>query len=410
MAALDCRATMAYMSAPIHDSAELNAEIVSIGTELLLGEITDTNASWLAGQLPALGIPVYRIQQVGDNQQRLALTLEQAWQRANLLILTGGLGPTEDDLTREAIAEVVGEQMTVIPALEIELRAFFARRGRKMPERNVKQATSIPSATVLDNPIGTAPGWFVRHHGKILAAMPGVPVEMRRMWSEQVVPKLLPFPRGGSIVSRTLKIIGLGESRVEELLGDLVRGANPTVATYAKNDGIHVRVAARAADSHQAASLIGPIETQIRGIFGDYMYGTDDQSLDRSVGHLLEQTGRTIAVAEAGSEGSVCASLSGPAFKGGFVEPALQGDLDIAGIEEFTVKKARRAADSYLATIGVACAISPQAGGAVRISATVVEGLRVLSTTEDQNIAASDIARRALLLVIQVLRQHLLEK
>ena len=256
---------------------EMQAEIVSIGTELLLGEITDTNAAWIARQLPALGIPLYRCSQVGDNLARLVETLREGWGRANLLILSGGLGPTEDDLTREAIATLLGESMAVVPALERELRAFFAGRNRAMPERNVKQATLIPSAGTLANPIGTAPGWWVASGGRYIAAMPGVPVEMRRMWSEQVTPRLLALPRGGAIVSRTLKILGIGESAVEEQLGELVRGANPTVATYAKSDGIHVRIAARARDDAQARSLIAGAEGQIRALFGQSIYGADDE-------------------------------------------------------------------------------------------------------------------------------------
>src|SRR5438552_455466 len=168
----------------------MRAEIVSIGTELLLGTITDTNASFLAQRLANLGINCFYVSQVGDNLGRLVDTLERASERSELVITTGGLGPTQDDLTREAISTLLGEPMVVQPDLERELRAFFERRGVEMPERNLKQATLIASAEVLHNPVGTAPGWWVsRPHEdgtKVIVSMPGVPFEMKRMWESEV--------------------------------------------------------------------------------------------------------------------------------------------------------------------------------------------------------------------------------
>src|ERR671931_200175 len=143
----------------------MRAEILSIGTELLLGQIVDTNANYLAQQLPPLGLDLYYVSQIGDNLQRLADAMRRGLERSDVIICSGGVGPTEDDLTREAIAEVLGETPTVQPELEAELRAFFERRGRTMPARNVKQATTIPSATYLPNPVGTAPGWWVETAG-----------------------------------------------------------------------------------------------------------------------------------------------------------------------------------------------------------------------------------------------------
>src|SRR5215469_12196089 len=199
----------------------MRAEILSIGTELLLGQIVDTNANFLAQQLPPLGLDLYYVSQLGDNLARLAAAFEQALQRSDVVITSGGLGPTEDDLTREAIAQVLGEQATVQPEMERDLREFFARRGRAMPERNVKQATLIPSAQVLRNPIGTAPGWWVEYDRRVIASMPGVPHEMHKMWDEQVQPRLARLISGGVIVSRTLKLAGIGESHAEEAVGYL---------------------------------------------------------------------------------------------------------------------------------------------------------------------------------------------
>src|SRR5438445_8189027 len=191
----------------------MRAEILSCGTELLLGHITDTNATFLAQSLSALGIDLYFVSQVGDNQGRIVETLPRAWERSDLIIMTGGLGPTEDDLARESISALLGETMQVDPILENELRNYFSNRRIRMPERNVKQATLIPSAKVLPNPVGTAPGWWVEKDGHVVVAMPGVPVEMRKMWEEQAVPRLQSrLPGGGVILSRTLKCIGIGES------------------------------------------------------------------------------------------------------------------------------------------------------------------------------------------------------
>ncbi|HEY0582229.1 MAG TPA: molybdopterin-binding protein, partial [Chloroflexota bacterium] len=213
----------------------MKAEILSIGTELLLGQIVDTNAQFLAQQLPALGLDLYYVSQVGDNLQRLADAFRRGLERSDVIVTSGGLGPTEDDLTREAIAEAFGEPLQIQPDLERDLRAFFQHRGRTMPERNVKQATTIASGTYLPNPIGTAPGWWVERDGKVIISMPGVPHEMHKMWAEQAEPRLARLITGGAIVSRLLKLAGIGESHAEEALGDLTRSTNPTLATYAKN-------------------------------------------------------------------------------------------------------------------------------------------------------------------------------
>src|SRR5690349_10971810 len=191
----------------------MRSEIISCGTELLLGHITDTNATYLAQSLASLGIDLYFVSQVGDNLGRIIETLRRAWERSDLVIMTGGLGPTEDDLTREAISALLSETMQVDPQLEAELRSNFSSRHISMPERNLKQATLIPSARALHNPRGTAPGWFVEKEAHIIVAMPGVPREMYRMWEEEAVPQLASYT-GGSIFTRIFRVSGLGESAV----------------------------------------------------------------------------------------------------------------------------------------------------------------------------------------------------
>src|SRR6266536_6452360 len=264
----------------------VRAEIISCGTELLLGHITDTNATFLAQSLSALGIDLYFASQVGDNLGRIVETLRRAWERSDLIIMTGGLGPTEDDLARESISALLCETMQVDRGLEAELRRMFATRSASMPERNVKQATLIPSAQALPNPYGTAPGWWVEKDGHIIVAMPGVPREMYRMWENEVIPRLAPFT-GGLIFTRILRVWGLGESAVEERLGSVIHSNNPTVATYAKSDAIDVRITAKAETREQSEQQVAEMETQIRLILGHYIFGVDRDTLQIVIGKQL---------------------------------------------------------------------------------------------------------------------------
>lgn len=301
----------------------MRAEIVSIGTELLLGTITDTNASYLAQRLAILGIDCYYVSQVGDNLGRLVDTLERAWERSDLVIATGGLGPTQDDLTREAISALLDEPMVVQPALERDLRAFFERRGVEMPERNLKQATLIASAEVLPNPVGTAPGWWVSRSGKdggrTIVSMPGVPFEMKRMWEHEVEPRLIDRSRG-VILSRTLKTLGLGESAVESKVQDLMNGSNPTLAPYAKQDGVHLRITAKASEAAEAERLIAGLESEVKARLGEAIYGADDDTPHGAVRRLLSGLGYRYTLLEVGPPvvGSIAPLL-------GDVEPGDRG-------------------------------------------------------------------------------------
>ncbi|HET6319202.1 MAG TPA: competence/damage-inducible protein A [Chloroflexota bacterium] len=288
----------------------MRAEILSVGTELLLGQIVDTNANYLAQQLPSLGLDLYYVSQVGDNLQRLADVFSRALERSDVVISTGGVGPTEDDLTREAIATVMGEELRVQPELERQLREFFARRGRTMPERNVKQATTIPSGTFLPNPIGTAPGWWVERDGRVIISMPGVPHEMRKMWEEQAQPRLAKLLSGGVIVSRTLKLAGIGESHAEEALGELTRSINPTLATYAKSDGIHLRLTAKAASQVEASALLDAFEPRVRERVSEWLYGTESDDFPSVVGALLRSRNLSLAIAESATGGQLAALIT----------------------------------------------------------------------------------------------------
>ncbi len=287
----------------------MRAEILSCGTELLLGHITDTNATFLAQNLAPLGVDLFFVSQVGDNQQRIVETLRRAWERSDLIIMTGGLGPTEDDLARESISALLGETMQVDSELEAELRSKFARIGSSMPERNLKQATLIPSASSLLNPRGTAPGWWVEKDGRIIVAMPGVPHEMYRMWEQEAVPRLAAH-LGGVIFTRILRVYGLGESSVEERLGGLIHNTNPTVATYAKTDAIDVRITAKSTTGEEAERLVSETETKARQVLGDYIFGTDKDTLASVTGTLLQARHQTLGVMESITGGLLASTIT----------------------------------------------------------------------------------------------------
>ena len=287
---------------------DLRAELLSIGTELLLGEIVDTNSAYLAGRLARLGIDLLHMSTVGDNLGRATEAVRRAAERSDLVVCTGGLGPTEDDLTREAIAAALGEAPAVDPALEAELRAWFAGRGgAPMPERNRKQAWLIPSARALPNPLGTAPGWDVRHGATRIVAMPGVPREMTRMWEVEIEPSLA---QGTVLRSRTLKLLGIGESNVEEALDELVHSTAPTVATYAKNDGVHIRIADKGADVTAVQARIEAMDRTIRDRLGPYVWGGDDETLGRVVGRGLAARSWRLAVGEGLTGGDIARALT----------------------------------------------------------------------------------------------------
>jgi len=301
----------------------VKAEIISIGTELLLGEITDTNASYLASQLPLLGIDLYWISQVGDNQARLAEVLRRAWQRSELILTTGGLGPTDDDLTREAIAEMLGEELAIEPTLERGLRERYAHWGVEMPLSNLRQATIIPSAEPIINERGTAPGWWVKGDGRILVAMPGPPEELQEMWQQSVQPRL----RQGSasiIISKTFKTFGLSEATVGEMVAPLTSLSNPTLGVYAKTDSIQLRLTAKAESRELAEKKIAEGEVGIRARLGQYIWGTDNDTLETVVARLLVERGLSLAIMEDYGGGWLAASLANISdskdfFKGGLV-------------------------------------------------------------------------------------------
>ncbi len=409
----------------------MKAELVSIGTELLLGEILDTNAQYLGARLPALGIDLFYMSKVGDNLGRLSEVIERAWGRSDLVLTTGGLGPTEDDLTREAIAQVLGEEAAVDPELERALREFFARRGVTMPERNVKQAMLIPSARAIPNPRGTAPGWWVERRGRIIVAMPGPPSEMERMWEKEVAPELERRHPGAVLIARTLKTVGVGEGRIDEIVSPLLKSTNPSIGVYARADGVQLRIAAKAPTKDEALRLIEPVETEMRRLLGDVVWGADDDTLEGVVGTLLEEHGLTLATMESCTGGLLANSItnipgSSAYFRGGLVsyatEMKIAWGVDPAIIEqhgvisaECAMAMARAARDRLGADVGVGitgvAGPDPQDGqppGTVHIG--LDSGFEVPQSLSYQFAQGREaVKRRAVTIALTLLRRTLLD-
>ena len=304
----------------------MKAVIFAIGSELLQGFLVDTNSQFLAQELTAIGIDVVSIHGVGDDQPAITRAMRQAMDDADLLVCTGGVGPTSDDLSREAVAEICGEEPVVDPDLLTVVESFFRRRGSVMPERNSKQAWLIPSAEPLTNAMGTAPGWFVHTSGVRIVLMPGVPREMTQMWQHEVVPRLLPFLGENSIASTTLKTIGIGESSVEEALRQIIDREYPIVSTYAKNDGVHIRIVATAGSAREAEQAVQYTEQEIRQIIGAFVYGGLTTSLPAALLQPLLSLGAALSIWECGTAGQVTSLfMSDPevstAINRGHVEP-----------------------------------------------------------------------------------------
>jgi nicotinamide-nucleotide amidase len=286
----------------------VKAEIVAVGTELLLGQIADTNARWMSEQLAAIGVDVMHHQAVGDNLERIVDTLRLASSRAEVVLVCGGLGPTEDDITRDAIAVLIDRPLVFHEELATMLRQKFTRwsSGGAMPESNLRQASVPEGARWIVPDRGTAPGLIVDvPGGGRLFAVPGVPDEMREMLAGTILPELRERA-GGAIVSRVLRVAGLGESAVAERLSDLfAASANPSVAYLASMGEVKVRLTAKAASSGEADALVDPLAAEVRTRLGDLVFSSRDESLEQAVLRLLGARGRSLACAESLTGGGV---------------------------------------------------------------------------------------------------------
>jgi len=294
----------------------LSAELLSIGTELTVGETRDTNAGDLARELTGRGVVVGRITALPDDLGAVTRAFGEALERADLVVSTGGLGPTPDDLTREAVAALLGETPEVDPALDAWLRELFERRSLPFPEANRKQAWLIPSAQAIPNDNGTAPGWFVAAPGgKVIVILPGPPREMRPMWDGWVVPRLETLGLGRPIASVTLRLTGIGESAIADRLGSLLdAGSRPMVATYARAEAVDIRIwaheeAADGGDPEVARRLVAGVEASIVSMLGDHVWARGDTTWPQAIAAALDARGWRIAVAEVAMRGALLGLL-----------------------------------------------------------------------------------------------------
>jgi nicotinamide-nucleotide amidase len=326
----------------------MNAETITTGTELLLGEIVDTNAAHIARQLREVGVNLYYKTTVGDNQGRLAEVLRLGLSRSDVILVTGGLGPTVDDITREAVAEATGRPLELRPDLAEHIRSLFASWGRQLTDNNLRQAYLPQGARALPNPIGTAPGFVVEHEGRAILAMPGVPREMKRMMADQVLPYLQARmgDAQGVIATRILHVAGLGESLIDDRIAHLMTAGNPTVGLAAHLGQVDIRIAARAPTAAQAQALITPVEAEIRQKLAAHIYGADDESLAGAVAALLRQLAATLAVVETNTAGRIAAAFLEP-DRALLVASLVAGDLShlqrqlalpVAAIDEATAR------------------------------------------------------------------------
>ena len=287
------------------------AELLAVGAELTVGDTRDTNSGELARSLTEAGVTIARINVLPDRLGVVAGAFRSALGRADLVVSTGGLGPTPDDLTREAIARVVGETPQVDPELEAWLRQLWTRRGLPFLEINRKQAWLIPSATPLANPNGTAPGWWIdRPDGRVAVLLPGPPREMRPMWSDQALPRLRQRGLGSGLVSRTLRLTGIGESQVADLLGEeALRRTNPEIATYARADAVDIRISASGSAARSAETLLDETEALVLARLGGYVWARGATTWADAIQSELERLGWSLAVREVGTLGSVSSLL-----------------------------------------------------------------------------------------------------
>lgn len=326
----------------------MRAELIMIGTELLLGEVVDTNASFLAQRLAQLGIDLFYKSTVGDNLTRGQGILELALERSDLLIISGGLGPTDDDLTRDMVSLVTKRELVEDPKVEEDLKAWFQERygaNTQVPEHNRKQAFFPKGSKILPNPVGTAPGFWLELDGKIVIGLPGVPSELQTIFMESVEPLLQVKSSGNRLFTKNLNFVGIGESRLEELLQDLlIKQSNPTIALYASGGKVRVRLTAKASSERAALELIEPFSKEIQDRTKGHFYGFDGQTLEEVVGLQLIRTGQTIALAESCTGGLVSNLLtnvpgSSAYFLRGYVVYSNQAKQEDLGVPEEILQK-----------------------------------------------------------------------
>ena len=411
----------------------MRCEVVAVGTELLLGQVVDTNSSWIGEQLALTGIDSHFQTKVGDNQARMVLAIRTALARSDAVIVCGGIGPTQDDITREAIAEVMNVGLVRDPAVVEHIRAMFGSRGREMAVSNERQADRPEGAELIMNPLGTAPGLICPVGHKVVYAVPGVPYEMQAMVGTAVLPDLQ--RRSGEtsvILSRTLRTWGTAESTLAEIVGPRVDAldaiGNPTIAFLASGiEGIKVRITAKGPDETAARDLLTAEEDELRALLGPLVFGVDDESMEHAVAVLLDAHQLTLGVAESltgGLVGARLASVAGASgfFRGGIVAYDSEVKFDLLGLprgpvvtEEAAIAMAQGARKVLGADVGLA--ITGVAGPAEQDGqpvGTVFLGLALDDRVEAMHVRLPGDRERvrqfACISLLNLLRMRLLER
>ena len=364
----------------------MRVELVAIGTELLLGDIVNGNAAWLGARLAEAGIDVTHAVVVGDNIDRIGEVFKVALARADAVVVTGGIGPTQDDLTREAVAQVAGVSLVRDAGLEAELRRRFTELRRDVPEMNYRQADLPAGASAIPNTKGTAPGVRAEVRGGVIYALPGVPHEMQVMFDDTVLPDLL--ARAGqpaAIVNRVLKTAGMWESAVAAAVAPLVAelevAGSPTIAFLASGGQTRVRITAKAGSSAAAEALVAPVEARVRAALGSAIYGVDDDTLDVVLTRLLRERGQTIGVAESLTGGLLGERLTAAAgasdvFRGAIVAYATDLKSALLGVPAALI-----AAEG---AVSAACAVAMAQGARERLGATFGLALTGVAGPQEQ--------------------------
>lgn len=354
------------------------AELVMVGTELLLGQIVDSNASYLAQQLAGIGLNVYHKTTVGDNWTRIAAVLGHAIDRADVVITSGGLGPTDDDLTKDVLAAVMGRRLVLHEEALKDLKGWFRRQGREMPEGNVKQVMLPEGAEPIPNALGTAPGVLLDTGSRVVICLPGVPAEMRSMMEATVLPYLRQrFGAGTVIRSRTLRFCGIGESSLAERVRPWLQGSNPTVAPYAGSGEVKLRITARAESDEAAQRLIEPVQRELEKLGEPFLYGYDDELMETVVGRLLTEQRRTVAVAESCTGGLISHRLtnvpgSSHYFMEGHVTYSNEAKIRLLGVSDETLEAF--GAVSRETALEMAAGVRRRAGTDVGLASTGIAG------------------------------------
>ncbi|MHB8063903.1 MAG: competence/damage-inducible protein A, partial [Ruminiclostridium sp.] len=322
----------------------MKAEILAVGTELLMGQIVNTNAQYISSKLPDVGVSVYYHSVVGDNPDRLKESLQLALERCDVVITTGGLGPTQDDLTKETIADVFGKELVLHEESLISIKNFFSKLGRPMTINNEKQAYMPEACIILKNNNGTAPGCIIEAGAKVVVMLPGPPSEMKPMFNDYVMPyfkKKSTF----SIESKFLRVFGIGESAMETQIIDLIDGqTNPTIATYAKEGEVTLRISAKIQAGEDAELIMKPVIDEIKERAGDCLYSDADQPLDIVAANLLLEKNITISTAESCTGGLISETLTNIAgiskvFIGGAVTYSNESKVELLGVKNQTLQK-----------------------------------------------------------------------